>query len=88
MAVTERRKAARTPSTTARGERENLPTVSAAESLRFQVSRLFISRHSEPPRDTTPLFQTHRTLALAPWISKRPRALVTTEAIVESSGEG
>lgn len=36
-----------------------------------------------PPRDTPPVSETYRTLALAPWTSKRPRALVTTEAIVE-----
>ena len=50
--------------------------------LKYLVVSL-LSCTPPPPRDTTPLPQTHRTLALAPWMSKRPRALVTTEAIVE-----
>lgn len=90
MAVTERGKAARTRSATARGEDRFSPTVSAKKaerwfrslSLKYLVVSL-LSCTPPPPRDTTPLPQTHRTLALAPWMSKRPRALVTTEAIVE-----
>lgn len=49
---------------------------------RCSFSSISFLCRTHPPRDRPPPPRTHRTLALAPWTSKTPRALVTTETIV------